>query len=286
MHTDASIDAILMQLDPDDLKFHPVYYASGKTTPAEAKYTSYELEVLAKIRALVKFREYLLGIPFTIVTDCKAFAMTMKKKDLCLRVARWALLLGDFKYQMCHRPGKNMQHVDGLSRNPLSSIMFVTESEDGLIARLRSAQEKDNGVSKLLGAVACSQAEGYILRNNILYKCCKDVGQAHKRRHFGVIKTEAIVKQDFWFKGLREKVDYVIANCRIFIIAERKLDKQDYIDYVSPMTATKQKYAHIFVIADAFTTFTRLHPTKSTDTAEILDEEASCCVWKSSKNRF
>lgn len=57
----------------------------------------------------------MLSIPFTIVTDCQAFAMTMKKKDLCLRVIRWSLLLGDFKYQVHHRPGKNMQHVDALS---------------------------------------------------------------------------------------------------------------------------------------------------------------------------
>ncbi|XP_076477225.1 uncharacterized protein LOC143303096, partial [Bombus vancouverensis nearcticus] len=50
LHTDASAEgygAILMQLDLNDGKFHPVYFASGKTTPTEARYTSYELEVLA-----------------------------------------------------------------------------------------------------------------------------------------------------------------------------------------------------------------------------------------------
>ena len=92
LHTDASAEgygAILMQLDLNDGKFHPVYFASGKTTPAEAKYTSYELEVLAIVKALNKFRVYLLGMPFTIVTDCQAFTLTMGKKDLCVRVARW-----------------------------------------------------------------------------------------------------------------------------------------------------------------------------------------------------
>jgi len=57
------------------------------TTLAEEKYTSYELEILAIIKALKKFRVYLLGNPFKIVTDCKAFTLTMKKKDLCVRVA-------------------------------------------------------------------------------------------------------------------------------------------------------------------------------------------------------
>jgi len=66
---------------------HPVYYYSDKTTPVEEKYTSYQLEVLAIIKALKKFRVYLLGIPFKIVTDCHAFVATMNKKELCVRVA-------------------------------------------------------------------------------------------------------------------------------------------------------------------------------------------------------
>jgi ribonuclease HI len=64
---------------------HPVYYCSEKTTPAEKKYTSYELEVLAIVKALKKFRVYLLGISFKIITDCRAFAATMNKKELCVR---------------------------------------------------------------------------------------------------------------------------------------------------------------------------------------------------------
>jgi len=68
--------------------FHPVYFSSSKTTTAEQKYSSYELEMLAIIKALKKFRVYVIGIPFTIVTDCSAFTATINKKDLCVRVAR------------------------------------------------------------------------------------------------------------------------------------------------------------------------------------------------------
>ena len=97
-----------------------------------------------------------------------------EEKDLCLCVARWALLLDDFKYQVCHRPDKNMQHVDSLNRNPLPSTMYVTESETGLIARLRSAQNREIEVRKILDAATCSQVDGYAIRNNILYKDCGD----------------------------------------------------------------------------------------------------------------
>ncbi|XP_033318399.1 uncharacterized protein K02A2.6-like [Bombus bifarius] len=194
LHTDASAEgygAILMQLDLDDGKFHPVYFASGKTTPAEAKYTSYELEVLAIVKALNKFRIYLL--------ECRDDVLIVVPKAMQVQVVR----------------------------------------------------------------------------------------QAHERGHFGVTKTEAIVKKDFWFKGLREKVEHVVSNCLDCILAERKLGKQEgylnpldkgdtpldtyHIDHAGPMTATKKRYAHIFVVVDAFTKFTWLYPTRSTDTADVID---------------
>lgn len=55
LHTDASkigYGAILLQRSAADRQLHPVYFASEKTTPAEQNYSSYELEVLAIIRAL------------------------------------------------------------------------------------------------------------------------------------------------------------------------------------------------------------------------------------------
>ncbi|GFT63277.1 integrase catalytic domain-containing protein [Trichonephila clavipes] len=50
---------------------------SRKTSETERKYTSYELEVLAIIEALKKFKVYILGMPFKIITDCNAFTKTM-----------------------------------------------------------------------------------------------------------------------------------------------------------------------------------------------------------------
>jgi len=84
LHTDASAleyGAILFQRNNEDQRFHPVYYSSGKTTPAEAKYSSYELQVLAIVKALKKFRVYLLGIAFIIVTDC---IYTPYEQNLCV----------------------------------------------------------------------------------------------------------------------------------------------------------------------------------------------------------
>ncbi|GFT90541.1 transposon Ty3-I Gag-Pol polyprotein [Trichonephila clavipes] len=55
---------------------------SKKTSDHERKYTSFELEVLAVVEALKKFRIYVLGTSFKIITDCDALVKTLSKKEL------------------------------------------------------------------------------------------------------------------------------------------------------------------------------------------------------------
>ncbi|XP_043498670.1 uncharacterized protein LOC122521973 [Polistes fuscatus] len=201
LHTDASMHgygAILLQKSEKDNAWHPIFYASGKTTPAEKKYTSYELEVLAIIKALKKFRVYLLGISFKIITDCRAFALTMGKKDLCVRIARWVFFLQDFNYVIEHRPGKNMLHVDALSRQPLPSCMIIEESKNGLMNRLRQAQRSDSDVQKIIDLTKDGKINGYEMRGDLLFKevdddfklvvpkqmCLQIIRQAHEVGHF------------------------------------------------------------------------------------------------------
>ncbi|GIY89418.1 endonuclease [Caerostris extrusa] len=115
-----------------------------KTSLAEEKYSSYELEVLAVVEALKKFRIYLLGNKFKIVTDCSAFEKTMGKGDLVTRVVRWVLLLEEFDYEITHRPGDRMKHVDALSRYPVMKIV-----DDTITARLKKAQLEDENICSL-----------------------------------------------------------------------------------------------------------------------------------------
>lgn len=71
IHTDASkygYGAILLQKDSEDQLFHPVEFLSRRTSPSEERYSSYELEVLAIIKALQKWRIYLKDVQFKIVT--------------------------------------------------------------------------------------------------------------------------------------------------------------------------------------------------------------------------
>lgn len=90
VHTDASKDglgAILLQEQVNG-EFHPVVYASRRTSEYEERYHSYELETLAVVWALEKFRTYLIGLKFAVVTDCNAVRATLSKRDLLPRIGR------------------------------------------------------------------------------------------------------------------------------------------------------------------------------------------------------
>lgn len=224
-----------------------MYYASGKTTDAEARHTSYELETLAIIKALRKFRVYLLGIAFKIVTDCQAFALTMNKKDLCVRVARWALLLEEFDYVIVHRPGKNMIHVDTLSRNPLPSSMLIDESEESIVVRIRKAQREDTNLQKIYSLATNGRSDGYVVRGGLLFKesdgevqlvvpkCLQSqiVRYVHGNGHFAVEKTEALIKRNYWFPNMRNVVEKSVRNCINCILSNKKAGKLD--GYLNPI---------------------------------------------------
>ena len=119
VHTDASssgLAAVLMQREEGQLK--PVFYFSKRCSDLEAKYHSYELEVLAIVEALERFRVYLIGKFFYVVTDCSAVTTTRLKKALWPRIARWWLKLQKFDFELIHRAGIRIPHVDALSRAP------------------------------------------------------------------------------------------------------------------------------------------------------------------------
>ncbi|GFX92386.1 transposon Tf2-9 polyprotein [Trichonephila clavipes] len=246
LHTDTSqqgYGAILLQ-EAEDGKLHPVQYMSQKTTPAEEKYSSYELEVLAVVNALKKFRTYLLGNHFKIITDCSAFQKTMDKKDLVTRVARWTLLLEEYDYEIVHRSGQRMQHVDALSRYPVTII-----TSDTLTARLQRAQQEDENIQNLKSLIGTNNATDFFIKNEILYKYVDGreliaaprdmqtelIKLAHEKGHFSSAKTEEIILLDL---------------CRL----------------------PTKRYQHILTIIDAFTKFTWLYPVKSTTLEDALDK--------------
>ncbi|CAH2109085.1 unnamed protein product [Euphydryas editha] len=117
LHTDASSDgygAILLQKRNNLPRV--VEYFSRRTTDAESRYHSYELETLAVVRAVEHFRHYLYSRNFVLVTDCNSLKASKSKKDLTPRVYRWWAYLQAYDFDIMYREGSRMEHADFLSQ--------------------------------------------------------------------------------------------------------------------------------------------------------------------------
>jgi hypothetical protein len=97
---------------------HPIAYWSKATSQAERRYHSYELEVLALVKALKHFRSYLWGTQVTVVTDCRALSHWNSKKELPANVQRHMQFIAEQDViEFIHRPGVDIPIPDALSRD-------------------------------------------------------------------------------------------------------------------------------------------------------------------------
>ena len=103
----------LSQLDKSGTG-HPV---SRKLLRREQRYSTIQKECLAIKLDTQAFRVYLLGKPFTVQTDLRALEWLNNVRENNAKLSRWSLALQPFQFVVQHRPGKDNQNADFLSRS-------------------------------------------------------------------------------------------------------------------------------------------------------------------------
>ena len=77
-----------------------VYYARNTLNEAQRNYTSTEIELLAVVYALDKFRAYLIKADIIIFNNHSALKYLLTKKNAKARLIIWVFLLQDFNLQI------------------------------------------------------------------------------------------------------------------------------------------------------------------------------------------
>ena len=153
LHTDASdnaIGAVLNQYNEITKCEQPIAYYSRKLKDIEIKYSISEREALAIFEGVKNFKPYLWLQQFKIITDHTALKYLLKNKNTVPRIARWALYLSDFDYNIEYKSGKSHFVPDYLSRNAsdANEIINVIDAEDIIDV----ANDDENHTNKRLDA--------------------------------------------------------------------------------------------------------------------------------------
>src|SRR6266481_5780026 len=123
------ISAILSQ-EIDGIE-NVVVYASKILNTAEQKWAIIEKEAFAVYWGILHYRAYLWGRKFYVTTDHAPLKWFFKVKETATgRLARWAIFLSEYDYEVQPRPGKENTNADTLSRLPENHpLMEIGASE-------------------------------------------------------------------------------------------------------------------------------------------------------------
>uniref|UniRef100_A0ABD2WL33 RNA-directed DNA polymerase n=2 Tax=Trichogramma kaykai TaxID=54128 RepID=A0ABD2WL33_9HYME len=132
--SDTGLGAVLLQIIDGEERV--LEFASRVLSSAERNYTVTERECLGVIWAVRKFRQYIEGYEFTVVTDHASLRWLCNLRNPTGRLARWALELQGHLYKVEHRKGSLNHVLDALSRmyeedkEETATISYVSNSED------------------------------------------------------------------------------------------------------------------------------------------------------------
>lgn len=249
IHTDASnvgLGAVLIQLQ--DGVERVVAYASRSLSRAEMNYSTTEKECLAVVWATSKFRPYIYGRPFSVVSDHHSLCWLANLKNPCGRLARWSLRLQEFDMVIQYKSGKQHSDADCLSRAPVEpaggedDVSFVCAVQATTVAKQqRNDQELRPLIDFLEGHTSTAPRlfsrglSSFCLINNVLYKknftpngrsillvvptpLREDVLQAchdePSAGHLGYTRTLARIQQSYYWPRLSSVVREYVRTCR------------------------------------------------------------------------
>lgn len=290
------IGAVLCQ-KTDEID-QPVAYLSRKLNEREAKYSASERELLSVVYAVEKFRPYVDGTRFTVLTDHSALLWLHKMKDPHGRLARWAMKLQQFEFDIIHRPGKCHTVPDALSRGALTP-----NCEVDIIEILDSHKDSwyKNTVAKVSSEIQNSE---WTVSNGLLYKRIpmkefpnrddlwklfvpealrsKVLQECHDNPtagHLGIRKTYFRIKQKFYWPKMLRDVKLYVNQCQC--CASQKVSQQlplgqmgHYrdvtepwqvvaMDFMGPFPKSKSCNTMLLVITCLFSKFTLLFPLRT-----------------------
>ncbi|UYV68192.1 hypothetical protein LAZ67_5003330 [Cordylochernes scorpioides] len=282
LYCDAStqgIADILKQVHPDG-QVHPVQYFSRALRAHERNYTVSELECLAIVESVDKFRIYLTGIKFTIYTDHQALQwLKTIKKNPSGRLFIWSLRLSTYNYEIHYLKGSQQYEADLLSRNPF--VGFVSAD---IIKQHQPTASPFNIDTNGLHTITRKGVIKIIIPETLQHTLMNKVHQEYN--HPDISQMTRIITAQYYWKCISKSIEKFVKSCHTCQIIKMPKGKpygalgqipppQQPFDLISIDTiAGISKYGHsktyLHVIVDHLTRYAWTFPSKSTSTLTYI----------------
>lgn len=142
LFVDASQDAIGITLGQiQHGKERVIAYGGRNLSETERKYSTTEREALAVVFGIKKCRPYLYGRKFTVHTDHHSLRWLMNTKHETGRLARWALTLQEYDFEIVHRSGASNGNADALSRRSYHEHIAGIVSQESTLPLTRTLEQ-------------------------------------------------------------------------------------------------------------------------------------------------
>lgn len=308
--SNTGLGAVLSQTD-DNGKEHPISFISRTLSAQEKNHSTTEKELNAMIFALEKFRGYIEGspIPVKIITDHYSLKWLTNLKSPSGRLARWAVRLQQFNFEIIHRNGKDNIVPDALSRDPLQ-VDLIEQSfstSDKWYINLREkilanpgkfpAWKVESGVIHKHIQSMDALHKSYDWKEVLPKECRMNVIRQHHVpptcAHFGILKTVNRISLKYYWPRMAADVKYFIGKCQICLgykstnllppglMGDPKLVQRPWqmiaTDLLGPYpNSYKKGYTYLLVVSDFFSKYTRLFPLRKatgSNIALILENE-------------
>lgn len=281
-----------------------IAYMSQKFSATQQKYHVTELECLAVILSIEKFRPYVEGTHFKVITDHHALIWLKNLKDPTGRLARWSLRLQAYDFTLVHRKGKFHVVPDALSRavSAINASRNFDTTDKWYLKHKALALEKPQEYDKFkvhneLLYFNPSPNDEECDQPNCLWRLCipKECRESIIREnhdngsacHGGRYKTIAKVRTAYYWPGMNEDVAKYVRECEVcklikphnkittppageFVEANRPF-RVIASDIVGPLPLSKNQNRFLVVAIDLFSKFTIMRALK-TATAKNVTE--------------
>ncbi len=309
VETDASDTGIGAVLTQDG---HPVAFESAKFTEAEKRYPVHDKELAAVIHACRKWRPFLLGTAFTVLTDHRSLTHFFQQPSLNSRQQRWQEFLVDYNINFQYKPGKENQAADALSRIPVitTQIMIHASIDE---RKLREEYQNDDLAEDIFNKVKSNADSQWMAKDELLYFVPTQfdeprlylpageirvwaIHKAHDHTtagHRGITKTYArLARQHYWPRMLQD----VQRHIRYCDACQRtKASRQSPpgllmplpipsrpwesvgMDFLGPVPVAETGESYILVVVDRFSKMAHFFPLKKgfrqEDVADLFLEQ-------------